>query len=103
VVPTVLQERVMSIFHEGYGLPGAARPLETIRLRYYCREQFTPHCKECLGCQLRNAHTRNPKVLVQMYGDVWEPMSRVHMDDEMTSPLVMTASGILLCKCLRMT
>ena len=94
MVPSVLQDRVVKMFHEGYGHPGAARALETVRLHYYWegqREQVTSHCRECLGCQLRNAYTRKPKIPVQAYPDVWEPMGRVHID--LTGPFRMTEGG----------
>ena len=94
MVPRVLQEKVMKMFHEGYGHPGATRALETLRLHYYWegqREEFTAHCRECLSCQLRNAYTRKPKTPVQAYPDALEPMWRIHID--LTGPLVATING----------
>jgi transposase InsO family protein len=88
LVPQTLQEKVMKMFHEGFGHPRATRALETIRLHYYWegqREEFTAHCRECLSCQLRNAYIRKPKTPVQVPGRVGADGQSSYRPDRTTS------------------
>ena len=82
-VPESLRHLCMVIHHEGSAHPGAWRMLQTIKLRFYwpaMRQEVSQHCAECRGCALRSKYHRQPKIPVQEYPEVLQPMGRMHVD-----------------------
>ena len=94
VIPKVLQSSCIKIMHNGFGHPGSARCLATMRLRYTwnsMRKDVIKHIAECRQCQLRKAYTYHPKVPIQEYPSCCLPLDRVHMD--LTGELPITENG----------
>ena len=57
--------------------------LQTTRLHFYwpaMRLEVGQHCAECRGCALRSKYHRQPKIPVQEYPEVCQPLGRVHID-----------------------
>jgi hypothetical protein len=82
-VPPLLRKTCMAMHHEGAAHPGASRMLDTVKLRYYwplMRLETSAHCGDCRGCAVRNTYLRRPKVPVQEYPQVGQPLGRVHID-----------------------
>jgi transposase InsO family protein len=94
LVPGVLRDKCLQIFHEGMAHTGSTRMLSTLRLHYYwdgMRTEAVGHCQNCRSCKLRQIYYCQPKVPVQEYPEVQAAMERVHLD--ITGRLTKTEEG----------
>jgi hypothetical protein len=82
-VPQQLRHLCMTIHHEGSAHPGSWRMLHTTKLRFFwpaMRNEISQHCAECRGCALRSKYFRQPRIPVQEYPAVCQPLGRIHID-----------------------
>ena len=103
VVPQILRETVLRLYHDGWAHPGTKRMYESLKIRYSwpgMRKDIHRWVQACHACHLRKAKAGAAAPPLQIYDRLTRPFERVHID--LTGPLPMTAAGfdyILVFKC----
>jgi transposase InsO family protein len=83
VIPKILKQTCLLLFHDQLGPPGKERTISTIRLNYYWPNMHTDiqkYVHDCNFCKKRKAHNFRAKVPVQEYFRMSRPMDRMHAD-----------------------
>ena len=103
VVPQILRETLLRLYHECWAHPGSKRMYDSLRLQYHwpgMRKDIHRWVGNCHACHLRKPKAGAASPPLQIYDRLTRPFERVHID--LTGPLPLTPDGydyILVFKC----